>query len=121
MNLFISPSEKIGKMTEKELFAKQLTTRWPTIVINEISDPNREFILEWEIPEEKKYLSGRLNREEDMVVFEFSGIAFGAEFALWVYSNLLNKDRVILYDDNYSNVLPMNLIVTTLEIIQAFS
>lgn len=121
MNLFISPSEKVGKITEKEVLAKQLAARWPTAIINEINNPNREFILEWEIPGEEKYLSGKLNQEEDMIVFEFSDIAFGAEFALWAYNNLLIKNKIILYDENYSDVLPMNLIVTTLDVTQAFS
>jgi hypothetical protein len=121
MNLFISLSEENGRITKKKPFTNYLITKWPTVIIKDITDPNREFALEWEITVEKKYLSGRLSKEQNTIVFEFSDIEFGAEFAIWTYKILLNKGKVILYDECYSSVLPMNLVVTSLDIIKEFS
>ena len=121
MKLFISPSENSGKITEAGEFRNRLLVKWPDAVVKEISDDNRNFVLEWELYVEKKYLTGKLDRTEDMMVFEFSDVELGAEFSIWAYRNLLRIDNIILYDDNYSSVMPLTVTSNAEDVIKEFS
>ena len=121
MKLFISPSEKSGKITDASVFRNRLLVKWPDIVIKEIADVNRSFILEWEFYIGKRYLTGKLDRTEDMLVFEFSDIELGAEFAIWSYQNLLRIDNVIIYNDDYSRVMLLIPTSNAADVIREFS
>lgn len=121
MKLFISPSEEIGRIIDTHSFMKELKLRWPTAQIEEINDPNRGFSREWEISSADKYLSGKLSKEEDTIIFDFSDIYFGADFSVWAFSQLVQKDKILLYDDSYSTVLPLNEAIRAADIINEFS
>lgn len=121
MKLFISPSEKSEKIVNASDLAARMVLRWPQAVISSIIDTNREFILEWEIFIGDQYLSGKLDRTEDMLVFEFSDLEFGADFAIWAYQNLLTIDNIILYNDDYSEVLALSITSNTIDVIKKFS
>lgn len=121
MKFFISFSEDLGRILDKEYFKKSILLKWPDIIIEEIRNPERDFNLEWEFKHNQDYLTGKLSRDEDFVVFEFSSLQIGADFALWLYKNVIRKNSVILYDADYSAVVPLNGATNENDIIQSFS
>ena len=121
MKLFISPADKGPKITEVSAFKEMLRRRWANVVIQDITDVNRCFILEWEIPHNSGYLHGKLDRSEDMMVIEFSSIELAATFAIWAFGSLAYRENIVLYDDSYSAVVPLGGDTTPLAIVEAFA
>lgn len=119
MKYLISPPEKSDLIIEPTQISEVLKSDWHQVKIQTILNPDRHYLLEWEITIDDRILEGMFTPEGP--VFSLDGdIQDCAKFALWLRTKIDNKYPLFFYDQGYSADIELRLNTTIKEIIEQF-
>jgi hypothetical protein len=117
MNFFVISTGSWG--VQADVFVQQMRSRWPAVIIREITSPESNFCLDFELAMPHSLVDGGLNREGQS--FHFDGdLLDAAQLALWFRSLALGSEPLVFCDDSMSGMLELKPETTEADIHHAF-
>lgn len=121
MEYLITPPEETDWQINPSDFVNNLLKQWPDIKIQQITNPDDYYSLEWftKVPELEPILNGALHRDGQGVSLEgyLEDCAF---FAIWFRSQVPQTQKLVFYDQGYNAHIELQEGTTESEIIKSF-
>lgn len=100
-------------------FASRLTARWPGTTVERISNPERSYALEFQVPMAHSQVEGLLDRTGSSINFE-GDLRNMSEFVQWCRSLIPPHLRLIFCDEGMNGEVKVTPPMTAVDILQAF-
>jgi hypothetical protein len=112
-------------ITEKEAlpsvseFTSRLAARWPGATVGQISNPERSYALEFQVPMAHSQMEGLHDRAGSSINFE-GDLRDMSEFVQWCRSLIPPHLRLIFCDEGMNGEVKVTPPMTAEDILQAF-
>jgi len=120
MNYFVSPTTTTDLKIDSNQLATHLKSQWHKAEIRPITNPQREYSLEWSIPMESSNLEGALEKIGQAVILD-GDVSDCAKFSLWLRSLIDPKYPLFFYDEGYSADIELHQKTTQEQIVNLFA
>jgi hypothetical protein len=102
-----------------DVFMQQLRARWPAVAIREITSPDSNFCLDFDLVLKHSRVDGSLHRTGKSFHFD-SDLRDAAQLALWFRALAPNTEPLVFCDDSMSGMLDLEPTTTEEDIFLAF-
>jgi hypothetical protein len=100
-------------------FTSRLTARWPGTTVEQISNPERSYALEFQVPMAHSHVEGLLDRTGSSINFE-GDLRDMSEFVQWCRTLISPHLRLIFCDEGMNGEVKVTPPMTAADILQAF-
>jgi hypothetical protein len=100
-------------------FTSKLAVRWPGAMVEQISNPERIYALEFQVPMAHGLVDGLLDRTGGSINFE-GDLRDMSEFVQWCRSLIPPHLRLIFCDEGMNGEVKVTPPMTAADILQAF-
>jgi hypothetical protein len=100
-------------------FSSRLAARWPGASVDLISNPERSYALEFQVPMAHSPVEGLLDRTGSSINFE-GDLRDMSEFVQWCRSLIPPQLRLIFCDEGMNGEVKVTPPMTAADILQAF-
>jgi hypothetical protein len=121
MEYLITPPEPTDWKINESDFTEHLLKQWSEIEIQNVTNPNDYYSLEWviKVPGMGQRLDGALHRDGQGISLD-GYLKDCARFALWFRSLVPQTQKLIFYDQGYNSHIELKAETTESEIMQPF-
>ncbi len=100
-------------------FTSRLTARWPGATVEQISNPEGSYALEFQVPMTHSHMEGLLDRTGNSINFE-GDLRDMSEFVQWCRTLIPPHLRLIFCDEGLNGEVKVTSPMTAEDILQAF-
>ncbi|WP_309896826.1 hypothetical protein [Archangium sp.] len=101
-------------------FTSCLTARWPSATVKPISDPERNFVLEFHVPMADSRLEGLLHKTSGALTFEGVPLQEISEFVQWCRALVPSHLPFLFCDEGMNGEVQVTPTMTAAQILEAF-
>lgn len=100
-------------------FTSRLAARWPGARVEQISNPTRDYALEFQIPMAHSHVEGLLDRTGSSINFE-GDLRDMSEFVQWCRALIPPHLSLVFCDEGMNGEVKVTAPMTATDILQAF-
>lgn len=119
MSYFITPIDETDLKIPKDELVVALNTKWSTIQVTPISNPESNHLLEWKITLNARLLIGTLDKTRQVIHLD-GDVRDCAEFAKWYRTQVPETYALLFYDEGFSADVALSMTMTDQEIAEPF-
>ncbi|WNG50131.1 hypothetical protein F0U60_42915 [Archangium minus] len=101
-------------------FTSSLNARWPGATVKQISNPERNYALEFYVPMADSRLEGLLHKKRGSMTFEGVPLREVSEFVQWCRSLVPSHVSLLFCDESMNGEVKVTPAMTAEQILEAF-
>lgn len=120
MSYLVAPPSAPRGVLPAETFVAGLRERWPDAVIEEVTNPDRPYALDFELTVDGNPVAGSFGRDGQVMTLAGDDILACAEVAVWYRSQVPAEHPLVFYDQGYTESVPIEADADPAEVAEPF-